>query len=137
MIKNTEWGVVAMLAMSGYGSGDSFSNYSTGNYTGVYNLGYDSNWEYTCTFVTKDGTNPDTSNANAKQLISDGIDKRYYDLYYVGGKSGEQLIDSASQRNTLFYRYNYKGANEGSTLIDHKGDAFYEVSNIFTGTRYV
>ena len=127
MIKNTEWGAVAMLSMSGYGAGDEKAQYSTGNLTGVNNLGYDANWEYTASLVSKDGTTIDESNANAKLLKDKKIDKRYYDLYYVNSN-----ISNSTQQEQ-FYKYNYKAADSSAT-IDHHGDAYYEVKDIFTGT---
>ena len=129
MIKNSEWGAVAMLSMSGYGSGNGTDTWSTGNSTGVYALGSDTNWEYTSTFVTKDGSTVDTTNANVKALKDKNIDSRYYDLYHVGND-----ITSSSQQEQ-FYKYNYK-KKDSSAKLDHKGDAYYEVSGIFSGSKY-
>lgn len=124
LIKNSEWGAVAMLSMSGYGAADGNAQYSTGNYTGVHNLGYDTNWEYTSTLVTKDGNNPDKSNANANTLLTAGMDSRYYDLYYVGNN-----ITTNTQKDD-FFGYNY---GDGAK-IKHYGDAYAEVDKIFNGT---
>lgn len=125
MIKNSEWGAVAMLSMSGYGSANGTSQYSTGNYTGVHNLGYDTNWEFTSTLVTTDGQNPDRSNSNANTLLTGkdgvGMASKYYDLYYVG-----KDITTNGQKDT-FFKYNY-GAD---AKIQHHGDAYQEVDGIF------
>jgi len=128
MIKNSEWGAVAMLAMSGYGGGatDAIDTYTTGssNYTGVYAMG-NGNWEYTMTFATTDGTTVTSSNSHQNKLA--GINSKYYDLYYV--TTAMSLSD-----NTSFYNYNYSGAG-GDIKINHNGDAIYEMYSILKATK--
>ena len=131
MIKNSEWGAVAMLAMSGYGGGavDQIDSYSTGsnNYTGVYGMG-NGNYEYMMTFASTDGSNPSTSASSYQNnLVKLGIDSKYYDLYYVTSYL-------ASSNNEEFYGYNYAGAG-GDLKIDHKGDAIYEMYQIMKSIR--
>jgi hypothetical protein len=133
MIKNSEWGAVAMLALSGYGGGtqSNIGTYTTGssNYTGVYGMG-NSNYEYTATFATSDGTTVDTSNSYVKTLQTaaggSGVSSRYYDLYY------NKNLEATNQDS--FYEYNYKKYG-GSNILDHHGDAIYEIIGMFTGTH--
>ena len=118
MIKNSEWGAVALLSVSGYGAGSQRDagttgatlTWSNGNNTGVYGLGND-NWEYTMTLVSDDGSTINTSNANASLLKTSGIDSRYYDLYYPGTS------------NTDYSTYDTKNANK-------KGHAITEIRSI-------
>ena len=133
MIKNSEWGAVAMLAMSGYGGGaaDQIDSYTTGpsNYTGVYGMG-NGNWEYTMTFASTNGSSPDTSSSVSsyqRNLVNLGIDSKYYDLYHIPNS------DITSTDNQTFYSYNYSAA--GSSSLNHNGDAIYEMYPILLSQK--
>ncbi len=69
MIKSTEWGTVAILSVSGYGNSKKMNESpiksTTGNKSGVY-------FPLTSYEITAGGI---------KQIISSGIDKKYYDVY--------------------------------------------------------
>ncbi len=125
LIRNCEWGVVSMLQMSGYGSGNASSEYSSGNATGVKQLGNDNYWEFTASLGTIDGSKIYTKNnagndqAYAKELADKNVNLKYIDLYYLGGKDSDEIIygRSATDREK-FYKYNYRGANS-SSLLNH------------------
>ena len=114
MIKNTEWGAVAMLASSGYGAGtdSAAGTYSTGsnNYTGVYGLG-NGNWEYTATL---------TSTASAASVRTN-LEKAYKG-------NGKKYLD--------YYTLQNSSTNTSYSSFPHKvGDATVETMNLFTGTK--
>ena len=138
MMKNTEWGAAAMLAISGYGAGSqasvNSSGYTTGNYTGIYGMGNNGNWEYMSTLVTKDGTTVDTTSSYAKALVDKNISSKYYDLYDVKNLTSYNQYDA-------FYARNYSGATDYAGTKNFHGDAIFETISLFTttypsGTRY-
>ena len=110
MIKNSEYGATAILAISAYGAGSYSSvnstKYTTGNYTGIYGMGNEAIWCYTTTFTSVNGVlNADNSgktnvNSNVKALLDKGIASKYYDQYDVTG------ITSSSMQSD-FYALNY------------------------------
>ena len=123
LMRNCEWGVVSMLQMSGYGSGISNSEYSSGNVTGVKQLGNDNYWEYTASIGTIDGEKIYTKNntggtqANAQALADKNVNLKYFDLYYLGGQNNDPILTGyTADDREKFYQYNYKSANSDAIL---------------------
>ena len=130
MMRSTEYGAIAILSASGYGNRETLQKSTikttTGNKTGVYFSGVNSEWVA----------------GGLEGMIFSGTNKKYYDTYKAGDRSSARVGDALGERTnngckgwhstsnynwvTSSYPYFIRGkAGVFSFSYSHNGDTAY------------